>query len=133
MKIQSDLIGNYKKQKIKSFYDNNYGETNRNIDSVRADAYKNTCEITNAIHAEGETTRALINANTMQDLRDKLEARDREVMIRDFQLSQLSQTDRLVDRLSPQPKPAYLVCGSPYAAVDLSSLLNNNRSCGMCG
>ena len=43
-------------------------ETNRNIDAVRADAYKNTCEITTAIHAEGEATRALINANTMQDL-----------------------------------------------------------------
>lgn len=26
-------------------------ETNRNIDSVRSDAYKNTCEITTAIHA----------------------------------------------------------------------------------
>lgn len=33
--------------------------TNRNIDSVKAEAYKNTCDITTAIHAEGEATRAL--------------------------------------------------------------------------
>ena len=51
-------------------------ETNRSIDAVRSDAYKNTCEITTAIHAEGEATRALINDNTMQALRDKLADRD---------------------------------------------------------
>ena len=40
-------------------------ETNRNIDAVRAEAYRNTCEITGAIHAEGEATRALIQAKTV--------------------------------------------------------------------
>jgi hypothetical protein len=63
-------------------------ETNRNIDAVRYEAAKNTCEITSAIHAEGEATRALINSNTMQELRDRLEARDRELMTANFQLSQ---------------------------------------------
>lgn len=33
-------------------------ETNRSIDAVRSEAYKNTCDITTAIHAEGEATRA---------------------------------------------------------------------------
>ena len=33
-------------------------ETNRSIDAVRSEAYKNTCNITTAIHAEGEATRA---------------------------------------------------------------------------
>lgn len=47
-------------------------ETNRNIDAVRYDAQKNTCDITTAIHAEGEATRALIQANEMQALRDKV-------------------------------------------------------------
>ena len=89
-------------------------ETNRNIDAVRFEGEKNTCAITNAIHAEGEATRALINANAMQDLRDKLEARDREVMIRDFQLSQLAQNATLVNELRPCAKPAYITC-SPYA------------------
>ena len=90
--------------------------TNRNIDAVRYDAAKNTCDITTAIHAEGEATRALINQNTMQELRDKLEARDREVMIRDFQLSQQVQNATLISELRPCAKPAYITC-SPYAST----------------
>lgn len=91
-------------------------ETNRNIDAVRYEGAQNTCAITNAIHAEGEATRALINANVMQDLRDKLEARDRDIMVRDFQLSQLSQTASLVGELRPIAKPAYITC-SPYTTT----------------
>lgn len=91
-------------------------ETNRNIDAVRYEGAQNTCAITNAIHAEGEATRALINANTMQELRDKLEARDRDILARDFQLSQLSQTASLVSELRPCAKPAYITC-SPYTTA----------------
>ena len=98
-------------------------ETNRNIDAVRYEGAQNTCSITNAIHAEGEATRALINANTMQDLRDKLEARDRDILARDFQLSQLSQNAYLVNELRPCAKPAYITC-SPYATAN---------ACGTCG
>lgn len=47
-------------------------ETNRNIDAVRYENAKNTCDITTAIHAEGEATRALIQQNEMQTLRDKV-------------------------------------------------------------
>ena len=60
----------------------------RNIDSVKAEAYKNTCEITTAIHNEAEATRALINANTMQDLRDRLADRDRQLQAANFEISQ---------------------------------------------
>ena len=91
-------------------------ETNRNIDAVRYEGAQNTCAITNAIHAEGEATRALINANTMQDLRDKLEARDRDILARDFQLSQLSQSAALLGELRPIAKPAYITC-SPYTTT----------------
>ena len=90
-------------------------ETNRNIDAVRYEAAKNTCDITSAIHAEGELTRALINSNTMQELRDRLEARDRELMTANFQLSQQAQTAALVGELRPCAKPAYITC-SPYTA-----------------
>ena len=90
--------------------------TNRNIDAVRYENSKNTCEITNAIHAEGEATRALINANTIQELRDKLEARDRDVIVRDFQLSQLTQNQYLVNEIRPCAKPAYITC-SPYTTA----------------
>lgn len=88
-------------------------ETNRNIDAVRAENYKNTCEITNAIHCEGEQTRALINANTMQELRDRLEAKDRDLIVANMQLSQQAQTANLIGELRPCAKPAYLTC-SPY-------------------
>lgn len=88
-------------------------ETNRNIDSVRFEAAQNTCAITNAIHAEGEATRALINANTVQDLRDRLEARDRDLLTANFQLSQQAQNTKLINELRPCAKPAYITC-SPY-------------------
>jgi hypothetical protein len=71
------------------------------------------CEIKGAIHAEGEATRALINANTMQALRDKLADKDRDVLIRDFQLSQQAQNAALIAELRPCAKPAYITC-SPY-------------------
>lgn len=82
---------------------------NRNIDAVRAEAYKNTCEITTAIHAEGEATRALITANTIQELRDNLQAAQ-------LQLGNLSQTQTLINTLRPFPTPAYVTC-SPYAST----------------
>lgn len=102
-------------------------ETNRNIDSVRAENYKNTCEITNAIHAEGEATRALITANTMQDLRDKLADRDRDLMTANFQLSQQAQSANLIGALRPFPQPAYITC-SPYQSV-----AHSYNGCGGCG
>ena len=91
-------------------------DTNRNIDAVRAENYRNTCEITAAIHAEGEATRALINSNTMQNLRDKLADRDRELQTANFQLSQQAQSANIIGTLRPFPQPAYITC-SPYQAV----------------
>ena len=89
---------------------------NLNIDAARYDAGMNTYDITNAIHAEGEATRALINANTIPELRDKLEARDRDVLTRDFQLSQFAQNQYLVNEIRPCAKPAYITC-SPYTTA----------------
>lgn len=48
--------------------------TNRNIDALANQASMDTCAIKEAIFRDGEQTRALINANTMQELRDKLNA-----------------------------------------------------------
>ena len=48
-------------------------ETNRNIDSVRYDAQKNTCDIITAIHAEGEATRNMMQQNEIQQLRDRIQ------------------------------------------------------------
>lgn len=100
-------------------------ETNRNLDSVRSEAYKNTCEITNAIRSEGELTRALINQNTMQELRDRLEDRDRQLLYANIQSSQYAQTGTLIEAIRPVSKPAYITC-SPYAA-------NTGCNSGGCG
>lgn len=88
-------------------------ETNRNIDAVRYEAARNTCEIVNAIREDGNATRALINANTMQDLRDKLADRDRELMTANFHLSQQAQNAYLINEIKPCARPAYITC-SPY-------------------
>lgn len=79
-------------------------ETNRNIDAVRYEAQKNTCDITTAIHAEGEATRALIQQNEMQALRDR---------VSELQLaqSQCAQNAYLTGVLRPYPVPSYPVCG----------------------
>jgi hypothetical protein len=99
---------------LMSSIDRSSCETNRNIDSVRFGAERNTCEITNAIHADGEATRALINSNTMQDLRDRLAATE-------LGLSQAAQTANIVAMVKPCPIPAYPTC-NPWASP----------SCGTC-
>lgn len=94
--------------------------TNRNIDAVRSDAYKNTCEIVNAIRSDGEATRALITANTIQELRDNLQSAQ-------LQLGNISQTQQLIAALRPFPTPAYLTC-SPYTSATTGVF-----GCGCCG
>lgn len=103
--------------------------TNRNIDAVRYENAKNTCDITTAIHAEGEATRALINSNTMQALRDKLEDRDRELLTANFQLSQQAQTANLISTIRPFPEPAYITC-SPYTTPVGCNGVNVGCGCG---
>ena len=87
--------------------------TNRNIDAVRYDMSKGFCDVAGAIHAEGEATRALINQNTMQALRDKLEEKDRALLTANFQLSQQAQNAYLINEIRPCARPAYITC-SPY-------------------
>lgn len=78
------------------------------------------CDVKTAIHAEGEATRALINANTMQELRDKLQAAQ-------LQLGTLSQTNTLLSAINKTPVPAYLTC-SPYQTT-----YNPYANTGCCG
>ena len=96
-------------------------ETNRNIDAVRYENAKNTCDITTAIHNEGEQTRALITANVMQELRDQNTAYQ-------LQLSNQAQTANLISQLRPFPAPAYITC-SPYQAANVSC----GFGCSSCG
>ena len=119
------------KEVIESRYTNQLGLQNlgsqmsQSCCDLKSEGFKNTCDVLNAIHADGEATRALINANTMQALRDRLADRDRELMTANFQLSQQAQSQNLVNQLRPTPTPAYLTC-SPYFAY--------NTGCGYgCG
>lgn len=85
--------------------------TQKEIIESRYAAERNACDIVNAIHADGEATRALINQNVMQELRDNLQAAQ-------LQLGNLAQTQTLLNELRPFPAPAYITC-SPYAAVQM--------------
>lgn len=100
------------------------------IKDLSAEGYRNTCEITTAIHAEGEATRALINSNTMQELRDKLAERDRDLQTVQFQLSQQAQNATLIGTLRPFPQPAYITC-SPYQSVNGTCGSGYNCGCGI--
>lgn len=82
-------------------------ETNRNIDSVRYENARNTCDIINAIKADGDATRALMTQNTIQELRDKLQEEK-------LANSQCAQNAYLVNALRPCPIPAYTTC-NPWA------------------
>ena len=55
-------------------------------------------------------------ANTIQELRDKLADRDRDLQTANFQLSQQAQSAALIGALRPFPQPAFLTC-SPYQSV----------------
>ena len=92
-------------------------ETNRNIDAVRYENAKNTCDIVRAIEKDGDATRALINANTMQSLRDKIVEKDQMLQTANFQLSQQAQSANLISVLKPCPSPSYIV-PSPFQAVN---------------
>lgn len=75
------------------------------------------CDIKESILADGQATRQLIQDNTIQNLRDKLADRDRDLQTAYWQISQVNQTKNIVDAVRPTPIPAYLTC-SPYFAYN---------------
>lgn len=90
--------------------------------------------VANSLLVAGDkNTDRIINYLTQTEM-DKLRT---ELQSAQFQLSQLSQTDNIINRLMPVAKPAYLTC-SPYAsAFGLGYGQNygfgyNNNSCGCC-
>ena len=83
----------------------------------------------NLLVAGDKNTDRIINYLTQTEM-DKLRT---ELQSAQFQLSQLSQTDNIINRLMPVAKPAYLTC-SPYASsFGLGNFNNygfNNTGCG---
>ena len=86
-------------------------ETQRAIDGVNYNNAKNTCEIVNAIHAEGEATRGLITQNAIQELRDKLADKDRELQVKDLTISQMNQNAYLIQKLNSNCCTTACGCG----------------------
>nr|DAH81260.1 MAG TPA: hypothetical protein [Bacteriophage sp.] len=97
-------------------------ETNRNIDAVRYENARNTCDIVNAIKADGDATRALMTQNTIQELRDNLQAAQ-------LQLGNLSQTHTIINAVRPFPIPSYVTC-SPYTAANGYGVCGCGNGCG---
>lgn len=85
-------------------------ETNRNIDAIRYENARNTCDIMQ--NADKNTQRIIdtMTANETQSLRDQLQTAN-------FQLSQQAQSANLINTLRPFPQPAYITC-SPYTAMN---------------
>lgn len=57
------------------------------------------CDLKTAIHAEGEATRSLIQENTIQDLRDRLSASQRETDTANLALQNNAQTNTILTTL----------------------------------
>lgn len=112
-------------------------ETQRSIDSVKFENARNTAEIVRAIEKNGDETRALINANTMDALRSKLADKESALQTANFQLSQQAQNATLLNELRPFPRPAYITC-SPYQSTNIgwnafgNNCGNNYGYCGGC-
>lgn len=83
-------------------------EVNRNIDALRYDEAKNTCDI---ITASNMNTQKIID--TMQA--DKIDQLRTQLQLAQNELSNNYQTQTLVNQLRPFPTPAYITC-SPYTA-----------------
>ena len=86
-------------------------ETNRNIDAVRYENAKNTCDIIQANNAGVQRIIDAMTQNEIQALRDSLQTAN-------FQLSQQAQSANLINKLQPTPIPAYVTC-SPYQAQQM--------------
>ena len=100
----------------------------RGQDAIKYQLEKATNQL--AVAGDRNTDRILnyLNQTEMDKLRTELQSAQ-------FQLSQLSQTDNIINRLMPVAKPAYITC-SPYAAAFGFGAgnygYNNNSGCGCC-
>ena len=74
----------------------------------------NKFEITNAIHTEGEMTRGMITQNTIQDLRDKLAAKNNELQSAQLTLANSVQTKNILESLGKFVPYTSGCCGSSW-------------------
>lgn len=98
-------------------------DTNRNIDAIRYENAKNTCDIITA--GERNTDRIInhLTQSEIQGLRDQLNTAN-------LQLSQQAQSANLISTLRPTPIPAYVTC-SPFEAAGIYGA-RNGFGCERC-
>lgn len=113
-----------------SFLDESNFEEERNINSklckIELEQQACCCKEIEATHCEGEKTRALIEQNYIQDLRDKLAAAEMEKLTLkqemftekkfDMVLGAIAKTDRDIDCLKcelPKRPPVFAECITP--------------------
>lgn len=74
---------------------NGVNSINSNLQGLASQMASCCCEIKTAVHSEGEQTRALIQNNTIQSLRDEINAKDRELLSTGLVTAQTIQTQNL--------------------------------------
>lgn len=84
-------------------------ETQRAIEGVKYANAQNTCDIVNAIHAEGNATRDLITQNKIEAMQTKITELTALAQAKDLQISQANQNAYLINKLNPTAIPAYMV------------------------
>lgn len=83
-------------------------ETNRNIDAVRYENAKNTCDIIQASEKNTDRILQYLTQNEIQTLRDQLQSAN-------LTLSNAQQTTNIINAVRPTPQPAWITC-SPYSS-----------------
>lgn len=95
---------------------------NQNLQSQMASC---CCEIKTALHAEGEATRALIQQNTIQELRDNLQAAQ-------LQLGNVAQTQNLTGQIANATDNILRNLGRYYTNPPVNPYTCYN-TCNTCG
>ena len=114
--LERDVLNgtaNTQKEVLESRYTTQLG-----FQAAQAQMASCCCEIKTAIHAEGEATRALIQANTIQDLRDRL------ALANDALTTQAVSTN-VINAVRPFPVPAYIT-SSPYVSYGYNGACPNS-------
>lgn len=87
--------------------------TQLGFQNMQAQMAQCCCDILQAVREDGAETRALIQANTIQDLRDRLNNSQRETDLANSVIQNNAQTQTLLSQINKVPQPAYITC-SPY-------------------
>lgn len=86
-----------------------FSQTSAAIESVKYADSQNTCNIINAIHAEGTATRDMLTQNKIEAMQNKITELTALAQSKDFAISQANQNAYLINKLNPTAIPAYVV------------------------